>query len=196
MRHRTVHWTNARFGSLYAVFCMLRYQYGTVGFHALGQVDAHYSSARWVMPCLTLFAHPQFNEVMHCFVQYYLHLQLVSAVNYFTSAFYVSLKGDLPIGVRRHSVDTGRTAVVRHGFSLSAPPDMFSDLGQKSGSYQRRMARMRADDYGWCGVSAWPRYRKHFDAMRIDHVLGFFRIWRISSEATQGLLGYFYPAWA
>ena len=175
----------------YAVFCTLRDQYGTVDFTHWG-ADAHYSSAR----CDALFnpAHPQFDEVMlHCFVQYHLHLQLVSAVNYLHQLG-VSLKGDLPIGVRRHSVDTWvEPQWFGMDFQAGAPPDMFSDLGQNWELPTYEWARMRADDYGWWRkrMAALSQY---FDAMRIDHVLGFFRIWRISSEATQGLLGYFYPA--
>ena len=175
----------------YALFCTLRDQYGTVDFTHWG-MDAHYSSAR----CDELFnpTHPQFAEVMlHCFVQYHLHLQLTSAVNYLHELG-VSLKGDLPIGVRRHSVDTWvEPQWFGMDFQAGAPPDMFSDLGQNWELPTYEWAQMRADHYGWWRkrMSALSQY---FDAMRIDHVLGFFRIWRIPSEATQGLLGYFYPA--
>ena len=52
---------------------------------------------------------------------------------------------------------------------------------------------MQANDYDW-----WKKrfnvIARYFDAMRIDHILGFFRIWRMPMSATQGLLGYFYPA--
>ena len=35
---------------------------------------------------------------------------------------------------------------------------------------------------------------QYFDALRIDHVLGFFRIWEIPENAIYGLLGHFSPA--
>ena len=35
---------------------------------------------------------------------------------------------------------------------------------------------------------------EYFDAYRIDHILGFFRIWEIPMNAVHGLLGYFNPA--
>ena len=35
---------------------------------------------------------------------------------------------------------------------------------------------------------------KYFDAYRIDHVLGFFRIWEIPADAVHGLLGQFAPS--
>ncbi len=175
----------------YAVFCTLRDQYGTVDFTHWG-TDARYSSTL----CDALFdpAHPQFAKVMlHCFVQYHLHRQLVSAVHHLHQLG-VSLKGDLPIGVRRHSVDTWvEPQWFGMAFQAGAPPDMFSDLGQNWELPTYEWARMRADHYGWWRkrMAALAQY---FDAMRIDHVLGFFRIWRIPSDATQGLLGYFYPA--
>ncbi|MDE6805931.1 MAG: 4-alpha-glucanotransferase, partial [Muribaculaceae bacterium] len=57
--------------------------------------------------------------------------------------------------------------------------------------------------YNWDGMAAdgfqwWKtRFRKmsdYFDAYRIDHILGFFRIWQIPLDALHGLLGYFNPA--
>jgi 4-alpha-glucanotransferase len=52
---------------------------------------------------------------------------------------------------------------------------------------------MESENYAW-----WKnRFRKmadYFDAYRIDHILGFFRIWEIPLDVVQGLLGYFSPA--
>ena len=175
----------------YALFCTLRDQYGTIDF-SQWKSDATFSSAR----CEAYFNpdHPQYATVMlHCFVQYHLHLQLGSAIAYLHQLG-VSIKGDLPIGVRRHSVDTWvEPQWFGMDFQAGAPPDMFSDLGQNWELPTYDWPRMREDGYGWWKnrLSALAQY---FDAMRIDHVLGFFRIWRIPSDATQGLLGYFYPA--
>ena len=175
----------------YALFCTLRDQYGTVDFTHWG-VDAHYSSTRcdeWFNP-----NHPQFTEVMlHCFVQYHLHLQLTSAVNYLHELG-VSLKGDLPIGVRRHSVDTWvEPELFSMDFQAGAPPDMFSELGQNWEFPTYNWAQMKANNYQWWS-SRLADMSQYFDALRIDHILGFFRIWRTPNDATQGLLGYFYPA--
>jgi 4-alpha-glucanotransferase len=52
---------------------------------------------------------------------------------------------------------------------------------------------MKADDYKWW-KNRFKALEQYFDAMRIDHILGFFRIWRMPVSATQGILGYFYPA--
>lgn len=175
----------------YAAFCTLRDQYGTLDFSQWG-TNASFSTE--LVEHLFQPDHPLYLEtILHCFVQYHLHLQLASAVAHLHQLG-VSIKGDLPIGVRRHSVDTWvEPQWFGMDFQAGAPPDMFSDLGQNWELPTYEWPRMREDGYRWWKnrLSALSQY---FDAMRIDHVLGFFRIWRIPSNATQGLLGYFYPA--
>ena len=124
------------------------------------------------------------------FVQYLLHTQLKAAADYARSKGVV-LKGDLPIGVNRDSVETQRHPELFHMDSQTgAPPDAFSQQGQNWGfpTYHwgedlYRMMRHR--------LSHMSQY---FDALRIDHVLGFFRIWEIPQDAVYGLLGHFSPA--
>ena len=74
-----------------------------------------------------------------------------------------------------------------------APPDDFSILGQNWGFPTYKWEEMSRDGFSW-----WKaRFRKmaeYFDAYRIDHVLGFFRIWQIPMNAIHGLLGIFNPA--
>lgn len=52
---------------------------------------------------------------------------------------------------------------------------------------------MEKDGYSW-----WKaRLRQmslYFQAFRIDHILGFFRIWAIPKSASSGLMGHFYPS--
>ena len=175
----------------YAVFCVLRDRFGTLDF-SLWQNFAQYDfNATQAFFDAT---HPQYLEtLLHCFVQYHLHLQLSDAVDY-VHGLGVALKGDLPIGIRRHSVDTWVTPdLFAMDFQAGAPPDMFTELGQNWEFPLYDWARMRADGYQWWGkrMSALAQY---FDAMRIDHVLGFFRIWCVPVGSTQGLLGYFSPA--
>ena len=175
----------------YAVFCVLRERFGTLDF-SLWQNFAQYDfNATQAFFDAT---HPQYLEtLLHCFVQYHLHLQLSDAVDY-VHDLGIALKGDLPIGIRRHSVDTWVTPdLFAMDFQAGAPPDMFTELGQNWEFPLYDWARMRADGYQWWGkrMSALAQY---FDAMRIDHVLGFFRIWCVPVGSTQGLLGYFSPA--
>lgn len=127
------------------------------------------------------------------FVQYLLHAQL-SAVHAEASALGVILKGDIPIGVCPDSVDVWRQPSLFHqDGSAGAPPDYFSAEGQNWGFPTYNWERMSEDGYSW-----WKRrfqtMGQYFDAYRIDHVLGFFRIWEIPTSQLSGKLGHFRPA--
>ncbi|GAB6011919.1 4-alpha-glucanotransferase [Viscerimonas tarda] len=130
---------------------------------------------------------------MSYFIQYLLHIQLSGLKNYAHSKG-VILKGDIPIGISRNSVEAW---VEPHLFRLDsqtgAPPDDFSVTGQNWGFPTYNWDEMAKDGYRW-----WiRRFRKmgdYFDAYRIDHILGFFRIWEIPLHSVQGLLGCFSPA--
>ena len=54
---------------------------------------------------------------------------------------------------------------------------------------------MMKDGCQWW-VRRFRNMQKYFDAYRIDHVLGFFRIWEIPVDSVHGLLGQFQPALA
>lgn len=129
----------------------------------------------------------------YCFLQYHLDRQLHIARDYAHSAGVV-LKGDIPIGISRHSVDAWcNPELFNMDTSAGAPPDDFSVLGQNWGFPTYNWEMMARDGFQW-----WKdRFRKmseYFDVFRIDHILGFFRIWQIPLDAEHGLLGYFNPA--
>ena len=133
----------------------------------------------------------QFGSAGICFVQYYLHLQLKAAADYARSKGIV-LKGDIPIGVNFNSVETQtHPKLFNLDSQTGAPPDAFSPNGQNWGF----------PTYNWNEKSIfswWHRRLKwmsqYFDAFRIDHVLGFFRIWEVPGDAIFGVLGHFSPA--
>ncbi|MBQ3699235.1 MAG: 4-alpha-glucanotransferase [Prevotella sp.] len=130
----------------------------------------------------------EFSEIY--FQQYLLHTQLKAAADYAREKGVV-LKGDLPIGVNRDSVETCQhPELFNLDSQTGAPPDTFSQQGQNWGFptyhwseelYQMMRRRLR-------------HMQQYFDAFRIDHVLGFFRIWEIPENAVYGLLGHFSPA--
>ncbi len=124
------------------------------------------------------------------YIQYNLHLQLKSAADYAHSKG-VFFKGDVPIGVNGNSVETATHPEFFHlDAQTGAPPDGFSQNGQNWGF----------PTYHWGeGLIEWFNKRlkwmeQYFDAIRIDHILGFFRIWEIPSDAVFGLLGHFSPS--
>ncbi|MGL5788060.1 MAG: 4-alpha-glucanotransferase [Bacteroidales bacterium] len=130
---------------------------------------------------------------LYYYIQYHLHLQL-KRVNEYAHSQGVILKGDIPIGISRNSVEAWKEPYLFNMQSQAgAPPDDFSADGQNWGFPTYNWDEMKKTDFQW-----WKnRFRKmsdYFDAYRIDHLLGFFRIWEIPMDSVQGLLGHFNPA--
>ena len=150
--------------------------------------DFVHDNKAWLKPYAAYRAE---DEAFTYYLQYLLHTQLKSAADYARSKG-VILKGDLPIGVNRESVETKEHSEFFHIDSQTgAPPDAFTSQGQNWGF----------PTYNWESeeLIGWFRKRlkhlsQYFDALRIDHILGFFRIWEIPENAVYGLLGHFSPA--
>ncbi len=172
----------------YAMFCVLRDKFGTSEF-GKWEDYAEYSRAK-----LDHFYSQNKREVdFHCFIQYNLHQQLSETVEYAHKQGVV-LKGDLPIGISRTSVDAWvNPDLFNMDCQAGAPPDAFSEYGQNWGFPTYNWERMAEDNFAWW-CSRLKKMAEYFDAFRIDHILGFFRIWEIPTTAVRGLLGYFNPA--
>ena len=129
----------------------------------------------------------------YAWMQFHLDKQLSEEVAY-ARAKAVSLKGDLPIGVSADSAEAYfHPELFNLDSSAGAPPDYFSRDGQNWGFPTYNWKEMAKDDYSWW-KSRLRKMSQYFDAFRIDHVLGFFRIWEIPKEYTSGLMGHFNPA--
>ena len=126
-------------------------------------------------------------------VQYHLHLQLKEATDYAHQQGVV-LKGDIPIGVYRFGADAWQNRHLFHmDMQAGAPPDDFAIAGQNWGFPTYNWKEMASDGYAWW-KSRFDQMKYYFDAFRIDHILGFFRIWSIPMHAVEGILGHFVPA--
>ncbi|KAJ0978933.1 hypothetical protein J5N97_014407 [Dioscorea zingiberensis] len=129
----------------------------------------------------------------HYYIQYHLHVQLSEAAGY-ARKNKVVLKGDLPIGVDRNSVDTWvYPNLFRMNTSTGAPPDYFDKNGQNWGFPTYNWEEMSKDNYAWWR-GRLTQMSKYFSAYRIDHILGFFRIWELPDHALTGLVGKFRPS--
>lgn len=128
----------------------------------------------------------------YVYVQYLLSNQL-SAVTAYARNHGVLLKGDIPIGISRTSVEAWtEPEYFNMEGSAGAPPDDFSVDGQNWGFPTYNWKRMQEDGNQWW-IRRFRKMSEYFDAYRIDHVLGFFRIWEIPVSARSGLLGHFEP---
>lgn len=175
----------------YAAFCFLRDKYGTTDYSTWKsyQTYNHFEIEKLVAPKSKAFTKIAF----YYFIQYHLHLQLVEAVQYAHKRGIV-LKGDIPIGVFRNGCDTWTAPdLYNMDQQAGAPPDDFAVKGQNWGFPTYNWHRMQENNFEW-----WrKRFRQmsfYFDAFRIDHILGFFRIWSIPETAVEGILGRFVPA--
>ena len=177
----------------YAQYCWLRDRYGTADY---SQWPDHQRWDERDRAALSSSRTKQYKEVAYSyFVQFLLYTQMCEAHEY-ARKHGVILKGDIPIGVNRYGCDVWQEP---RYFNLNgqagAPPDDFSVNGQNWGFPTYNWEAMLADDCAWW-VRRFQNMAKYFDAYRIDHVLGFFRIWEIPVDAVHGLLGQFAPALA
>lgn len=153
--------------------------------------SSHTSPASHTSPTSATSSASQSSPARTYFIQFYLHLQLKAAADYARSKGVV-LKGDIPIGVNFNSVETQtHPKLFNLDSQTGAPPDAFSQNGQNWGF----------PTYNWHEKSIIPWWQQrlkwmsqYFDAFRIDHVLGFFRIWEVPADAIYGILGHFSPA--
>lgn len=175
----------------YGCYCYLRDRYNTANFKDWGEF-AVYDEAR-LKRMLEMNSGAKKETEYYCYLQFLLYRQL-SDVKEYAHQKGMALKGDIPIGINRDSVDAWTNPeLFNMDTQTGAPPDDFSVFGQNWGFPTYNWYAMEKERYSW-----WKnRFRKmadYFDAYRIDHILGFFRIWEIPPEAVQGLLGYFSPA--
>ena len=175
----------------YAQYCVLRDKYGTACFE---QWPDHNTWNEADRAALLNARSSQYREASFWYyVQFVLHTQLLDAHQYARKS-HVVLKGDIPIGVSRYGCDVWTEP---RYFNLNgqagAPPDDFSVNGQNWGFPTYNWDEMLKDGCQWW-IRRFQNMAQYFDAYRIDHVLGFFRIWEIPVNAVHGLLGQFQPA--
>jgi 4-alpha-glucanotransferase len=170
------------------VFCTLQQAYGQQSWQDWPAWQAPTSA-----DIEAYFAAQRLETHFYAWTQWHLADQLRQAAMAL-DAMGVALKGDLPALMPQDSADVWAH---RSYFDLSvaagAPPDMFSPLGQHWGFPVYAWEAHRQDGFRW-----WRARLGHaaqfFHAFRLDHVLGFFRIWQIPRSECSGLLGHFAPS--
>ena len=175
----------------YACYCYLRDSYGTCDFRKWESNSVYnYTRVRGLCTEKSI-AWPEISFVY--FMQFILHNQFKSVSDY-ARKHGIVLKGDLPIGVNRSGVDVWCEP---HYFNLNsqagAPPDDFSEIGQNWSFPTYNWDEMEKDKFSWW-KSRFKKLSDYFDCFRIDHILGFFRIWEVPYDYVEGLCGHFNPA--
>ncbi|KAL7197782.1 hypothetical protein ACSBR2_020328 [Camellia fascicularis] len=175
----------------YAAFCFLRDFFETSDHSQWGRFSSY---SRDKLEKLVSKDRVHYDIIsFHYYIQFQLHLQLAESAEYARKKGVV-LKGDLPIGVDRNSVDTWvNPNLFRMNTSTGAPPDYFDKNGQNWGFPTYNWEEMSKDNYAWWRARL-TQMAKYFTAYRIDHILGFFRIWELPEHAMTGLVGKFRPS--
>ncbi len=174
----------------YAAFCHLRDKYKTVNFT---QWPEYKNWSETVKNTINSTDYERCKDVeFYYFVQFHADRQLQAMRDYARSKGVV-LKGDLPIGIFRYSCDAWVAPDLynMHG-QAGAPPDDFAVLGQNWGFPTYNWDKMAKDHFGWWR-NRMQRLNRYFDALRLDHILGFFRIWEIPTDQIQATMGLFNP---
>lgn len=175
----------------YATFCYFRDTYHTPDFNQWGEFAIYNKTVAAQLCQQGSEAYP---DILFTFyLQYILHSQFKSVSDY-ASVHGVVLKGDLPIGINRTSVEAWiEPEYFNMNGQAGAPPDNFSVVGQNWMFPTYNWDIMEQDGYSWW-KKCFHKLQDYFDCFRIDHILGFFRIWEIPLEYVQGLCGHFNPA--
>lgn len=175
----------------YAAFSILRDQYNTPDF---SRWPEHKVYKKKEIEALTDKKNSRYQEVAYYYyIQYVLHTQLLAASAYAREKN-VILKGDIPIGISRASVESWvEPFYFNMNGSAGAPPDPFSANGQNWGFPTYNWDKMQQDGLRWW-LKRFRKMQEYFSAYRIDHILGFFRIWEIPTHSVHGLLGQFAPS--
>jgi len=175
----------------YAAYCVLRDKNETPDYRNWKEF------ARFNKSAIDAFVAPDqshFDDVaVNYFIQYHLHLQLSKAATY-AHEHGVVLKGDIPIGVNRNSVDTWVSPELFHMHcQAGAPPDMFAIKGQNWELPTYNWDMIKRTGYDWW-KKRFSQMSNYFDTFRIDHILGFFRIWQIPTSQVEGIMGHLFPS--
>ncbi|MDR0313193.1 MAG: 4-alpha-glucanotransferase, partial [Treponema sp.] len=107
----------------------------------------------------------------------------------------ITLEGDLPILINEDSCDVwSQPEIFNLDLSAGAPPDMYAPDGQNWGFPTFNWKVQEQDDYAWWKARL-KSAEKYYSAYRIDHVLGFFRIWssRRDDSSNNSVLGRYIP---
>ena len=175
----------------YALFCALRDRYKTGNYTKWG---AYKNISTSEVERLVSRESQYYRDVcFYYFIQYHLYHQLFDASQYAKSKG-IALKGDIPIGLHPESHEIWVHPELFHvDKSAGAPPDAFSEHGQNWGFPTYNWVKMAEDQYLW-----WRKRLENisqfFQLVRLDHILGFFRIWEIPRGMYSGMLGMFNPA--
>ncbi|MCR5218335.1 4-alpha-glucanotransferase [Treponema sp.] len=152
----------------------------------LAHMDEKHIKLRWNNKALKV----SHNFFVWC--QLRAHEQFKEAADYVKSKN-ILLKGDIPILMNEDSADCwAHPEYFNQELRAGSPPDGENPMGQNWGFPTYNWNKIAEDDFSWWKqrVSLASQY---YSAFRIDHILGFFRIWAVSQKESTAYLGHTIP---
>ena len=125
---------------------------------------------------------------------FYAWLQMRAAEQFAEAAAAVKkagiiLKGDMPIMMNEDSADAwAHPEFFDHSLRAGSPVDGPNPCGQNWGFPTYNWKNLKAADYSWW-IDRLQSAQQYYQAYRLDHILGFFRIWAIPERETTAILG-------
>lgn len=175
-RRREGAWLNA-----YARFMALREAHGGAAWTSWGAVEPDEREVRY-----------------HEFVQFIFFKQWAELKAY-CGAKGIGLIGDLPIYVAHDSAEVWSNREIfeldERGMPTAVagvPPDYFSETGQRWGNPIYRWDILKRRRYDWW-VARLESMMARFDAVRLDHFIGFHRYWEIPASSRTAKEGEWKP---
>jgi 4-alpha-glucanotransferase len=102
----------------------------------------------------------------------------------------VHLKGDIPILMNEDSCDAwAHPELFRDDLRAGNPPDALNPRGQNWGFPIYNWQNLREEGYAWW-KDRLALASRYYRAYRLDHILGFFRLWSIPQDNESGMLGW------
>ena len=138
------------------------------------------------------------NRALKSSHQFFVWCQMRAAAQFSEAADYVRqkgiiLKGDIPILMNEDSADAwAYKDFFDHSMRAGAPPSGDSPMGQNWGFPTYNWNMLAADNYSWWKERVQTAAR-YYGAFRIDHILGFFRIWAVNEKESTAYLGHTMP---
>lgn len=172
----------------YAVFCALRDKFGTSRFQDWKNYSKYDTKSIEELSSEKSVLYTDIRKTYY--IQYQLHEQLRKVSEYAHSKGII-LKGDIPVGVCRDSAETWQhPEIFDMETQMGTPPSVQESMGQNWGF----------PSYIWNNACVqWFRQRlshmeQYFDAIRIDHIISFFRSWEIPVSSLYSTMGHFVPS--
>ena len=132
------------------------------------------------------------NHLFFAWVQMRANEQFKSATDAVKKAG-ITLKGDMPILMNEDSCDAWALPnIFNHNLRAGSPVDGENPTGQNWGFPTYNWEYLREHKFSWW-VDRLKNAEQYYGAYRLDHILGFFRIWAIPVRDTTAVLGHTVP---